>query len=161
MGRGAVETINKIRSRSGDHELSYLSLIIMEDHVDANSSSRCVDLVSPKMSHKKNGYVQVPTVDSDEAPSTIEQKPFPQSTSWTNRLKPGLFISFGKDRHHVQSESEEVEMSTFKRKKPRHKRSKSSKSPTTKKPLVEVVEEPLLPGDTIQRVSLRYACPVS
>ena len=112
------------------------------------------------MTHK-NGYVQVPTFDSDEGPPPFQQKSLPNSNTWINRLKPGLFINFGKDRHQVQSESEEVEMATFKRKKPRHKRSKGSKSPTTKKPPIEVILEPLLPGDTIQRVSLRYACPVS
>lgn len=114
---------------------------------------------------KRNGYVQLPTYDSEEeiiTPLTVQPK------SPNLNLKPGLFVKFSKDhsRHHQQgthnaSESaEEIEMTNMKRKRPKQKRSKSSKSPTTKKP-ESVIEEPLLPGDTIQRVSLRYTCPVS
>ena len=69
--------------------------------------------------------------------------------------RPGLFVMFSKHRRPQaleKSESEKIEMT--KHRKP--------KSPSTKKPKQqEIVEEPVLPGDSLQRVSLRYGCPVS
>ena len=96
--------------------------------------------------------------------------------------RPGLFHMFG-DRwkyaaNHVsvaiasQSESEQeaekIELTDFRirRPKPRRGRIKSgSKSPKASKQKhkfkFNTIEEPILPGDTVQRVALRYGCTVS
>lgn len=114
-------------------------------------------------STKKNGYLRVPTFDPDEMPQTdmsiksAQKKKPPEPLD----LKPGLFVMFSKDRQKLPSESEEIEMTNLKPKRPKHRRLKSPKSPSSKKSRQELIEEPLLPGDTIQRVALRYACPVS
>lgn len=99
--------------------------------------------------------------------------------------RPGLFYMFG-DRgkyaaNHVsvaiasQSESEHeaerIELMELKAKRPKHRRgrlksgsSNSAKSPKAKsRPRLKftIIEEPILPGDTLERVALRYNCPVS
>jgi hypothetical protein len=100
-------------------------------------------------------------------------------------LKPGLFHMFG-DRwkyaaNHAsvaiasQSESEHeaerIELMEIRPKRPKLRRgriksnNKSPRSPkssrTKQKFRFNIVEEPILPGDTVQRVALRYSCPVS
>ncbi len=107
---------------------------------------------------KKNGYVRVPNIDPDDKNGSEKSR--------LNRppdLKPGLFVNFGKDRRMARygteqvSESEDIEMKDL---KPR-KKLKKLKSPVTKRPRHEVIEEPVLEGDSIQRIALRYSCPVS
>ncbi len=96
--------------------------------------------------------------------------------------RPGLFHMFGDRGKHAanhisvalanQSESEQegehIELIEFRSRKPKIKRNRNrsnSKSPKFPKARSKfrftVIEEPILPGDTIQRVSLRYNCPVS
>lgn len=108
---------------------------------------------------KKNGYVRVPVADPDEEPST-EPAAGKRGNLQPLDLRPGLFAHFGKDRRYksekdARSESEGIEMVLI---KPRRKK---LKSPKTKKPQMEIIEEPILAGDTIQRISLRYGCSVS
>lgn len=96
--------------------------------------------------------------------------------------RPGLFHMFG-DRwkyaaNHVsaaiasQSESEhegeKIELTEIKPKRPKLRRGRlksSSRSPKMSKSRskfrFQIIEEPILPGDTVQRVALRYNCPVS
>ena len=62
------------------------------------------------------------------------------------------------------SDSEEIEMREMKPRRPKqYKRIRSPKSPKTPKTKMklDVIVEPVLPGDTVQRVALRYSCPVS
>ena len=110
-----------------------------------------------RMSTKKNGYVRLSTLDPDEPPFQSKNVTKPPN------LKPGLFVMFSKDgrigKKHV-SDSEDIEMSEIKPRKSKHKRLKSPKSPSSKRPRQEFVEEPVQLGDTIQRVALRYSCPV-
>ena len=97
-------------------------------------------------------------------------------------LRPGLFHMFG-DRwkyaaNHMsvaiasQSESEQeaerIELTEIRSKRRRNRvksSNKSPKSPKTSKARSKfrfnIIEEPILPGDTVQRVALRYNCPVS
>lgn len=105
---------------------------------------------------KKNGYLKLPTEDPDE--ERDEARKFNLTNGEPREIKPGLFVKFSKERHKMPSESEEIEMTDLKRKRPKHRK---PKSPSSKKPRQQIIEEPLLSGDTIQRVSLRYACPVS
>ena len=96
--------------------------------------------------------------------------------------RPGLFHMFG-DRwkyaaNHVsaalasQSESEHeaerIELTEIKPKRPKLRRGRlksNSRSPkmlkSRQKFRFHIIEEPILPGDTVQRVALRYGCPVS
>lgn len=96
--------------------------------------------------------------------------------------RPGLYHMFG-DRwkyaaNHVsvalasQSESEheaeKIELVELKSKKPKHRRGRlksNSRSPKSNKQKqafkFNIIEEPILPGDTVLRVALRYSCPVS
>lgn len=111
------------------------------------------------MSTKKNGYFRVPTVDPDDIPKRTETR-----KSTVPNPKPGLFVMFGKDRRPtVASDSgEEIELAEFKPRKPKHRRVRGPKSPVAvKREKFDTIEEPLLPGDTLQRVALRYACSVS
>ena len=113
------------------------------------------------MSTKKNGYFRVPTVDPDDVPKRAEAK----KPNLPN-LKPGLFVMFGKDRRPVEraasDSGEEIELAEFKPRKPKHRRVRGPKSPVAvKREKLETIEEPLLQGDTLQRVALRYACSVS
>ena len=113
------------------------------------------------MSTKKNGYFRVPTVDPDDLP----KRPETVRSNLPN-LKPGLFVMFGKDRRPVKTvasdSGEEIELAEFKPRKPKHRRVRTPKSPVmVKREKFETIEEPLLPGDTLQRVALRYACAVS
>lgn len=110
---------------------------------------------------KKNGYVLVPSLDPDEPDVNHTKR---KAKSHPPDLKPGLFVQFSTDRRvnqHQVSESEEIELKDLKpRRKPR--KLKSPKSPSDKiRQHHKVVEEPVLEGDTIQRISLRYSCPVS
>ena len=96
--------------------------------------------------------------------------------------RPGLFYMFG-DRgkyaaNHVsvaiasQSESEHeaerIELMEIKSKRQKHRRgrlksgsSNPARSPKSKnKPKFIMLEEPILPDDTLERVALRYNCPV-
>lgn len=113
-------------------------------------------------SKSKNGYVRLSTVDPDENPSpSPKEGVLNPSQQQPANLRPGLFVMFSKHRRPQaleRSESEEIEMT---RMKPRRSKHRKPKSPSTKRPKQEIVEEPLLPGDTLQRVSLRYGCPVS
>lgn len=108
---------------------------------------------------KKNGYVLVPSLDPDNPDFNHSKK---KAKNQPPDLKPGLFVQFGTDRrvnHHQVSESEEIELKDLKpRRKP--KKLKSPKSPSDKRQHHKIVEEPVLEGDTIQRISLRYSCPV-
>ncbi len=97
--------------------------------------------------------------------------------------RPGLFHMFG-DRwkyaaNHIsvarasQSESEhdaeKIELTEIRSKRPKLRRgrvkssSKSPKSVKSKQPRFKftIIEEPIQPGDTVQRIALRYSCPVS
>ena len=111
---------------------------------------------------KKNGYVLLPTLDPDDTSSKNE---IGRTKSKPPDLKPGLFVHFSKDRRMNRfghaSESEDIEMSEIKPRRPKHRKLKSPKSPSSKRPHQEFVEEPVLDGDTIQRIALRYSCPVS
>lgn len=96
--------------------------------------------------------------------------------------KPGLFHMFG-DRwkyaaNHVsvaiashsesEQDAEKIELTEIRSKRPKLRRGRvksSSKSPKSAKSKQQrfkfsIVEEPILPGDTVQRVALRYSCPV-
>jgi hypothetical protein len=116
------------------------------------------------MSRKKNGYMLLPTADPDRESQKLLE---PATTERQNELddyKPGLFVKFSKDRHRKEYNSgseEKIEMTELRRKKPKSKKLKSPKSPISKRPRYQIIEEPLLPGDTIQRISLRYSCPVA
>lgn len=110
----------------------------------------------------KNGYVRLSTVDPDESGGVQLNKPSALQPDPPN-LRPGLFVAFSKHRvppslERLHDDTEEIEMS---RMKPRRTKHRKPKSPSTKKPRQELVVEPLIPGDTLQRVSLRYGCPVS
>ncbi|KAL5482276.1 hypothetical protein EMCRGX_G022582 [Ephydatia muelleri] len=77
-------------------------------------------------------------------------------------LRPGLFFMFGdRGKNYVvsESDSEGIEMTELnrKRKKPKRRKPKSPKEGTCKSPFV-FIEEQVLPGDTLQRVALRYDC---
>lgn len=99
--------------------------------------------------------------------------------------RPGLFYMFG-DRgkyaaNHIsvaiasqsgsEQEAERIELTEFKPKKPKFRRGriKSGSSSVARSPKIKsrqkfklsIIEEPLLPGDTLQRVALRYNCPVN
>lgn len=99
-----------------------------------------------------------------------------------NNQRPGLFHMFG-DRwkyaaNHVSAaiashsesehEAEKIELTEIKPKRPKLRKGRlksSSRSPKTSKSRqkfrFQIIEEPILPGDTVQRVALRYGCPVS
>lgn len=119
----------------------------------------------------RNGYTRLPTVDPDQprkahaqAEGRKARRLPPQSL-----YRPGIFYMFGERGRYVaeHSESEEIEMRDMKPpRKPKHRRLKSPKSPKTPKtarPKVKlnIIEEPILPEDTVQRVALRYGCHVS
>lgn len=68
------------------------------------------------------------------------------------------------DQSESEQERERIELTDFRLKKvKRRARLKSPKSPhsTRTKMNFNVIEEPILPNDTVQRVSLRYGVPVS
>ena len=69
------------------------------------------------------------------------------------------------DQSESEQERERIELTDFKPKKSKHRRArlKSPKSPrfARTKMNFNVIEEPILPDDTVQRVSLRYGVPVS
>ena len=137
----------------------------------------------------RNGYTRLPVVDQDTSGSTsygAASAPLPTSLSskrkkGTRALRPGLFYMFGSrgkyaanqvsvalsDQSESEQERERIELIEMKprRSKYRRGRLKSPKSPqsstTRTKMNFNVIEEPILPDDTVQRVSLRYGVPVS
>ena len=112
---------------------------------------------------KKNGYVRIPTEDPFLQNSTSRKAKVPKS------LRPGLFYMFGNRGRfavdHSDSEKENVELKEMRPRRPKHRKSKSPKSPQNKQPkqklVMTCIEEPILQGDTVQRIALRYGCPVS
>ncbi len=138
----------------------------------------------------RNGYTRLPVVDQDTSGSTsygAASAPLPTSLSskrkkqGTRTLRPGLFYMFGSrgkyaanqvsvalsDQSESEQERERIELIEMKprRSKYRRGRLKSPKSPQSStartKMNFNVIEEPILPDDTVQRVSLRYGVPVS
>lgn len=126
-------------------------------------------------------YSKLPTADPDSIPSSSNYgaaaNPLPdpilkkKKTKITPRnLRPGLFYQFGErgkfaPGRQSESEHEELELLDLKPRKAKLRRGrlKSPKSPSTKttsysKSRTVLVEEPVLPGDTVQRVALRYGC---
>ena len=115
--------------------------------------------------------------DWDSLEAKGKKKPPPSAN-----YRPGLFHMFG-DRwkyaaNHVsvalasqtesEQEAEKIELTDFRSKRPKYRRTRvksNSKSPRTPKQKSKfkfnTIEEPILPGDTLQRVALRYGCPVS
>lgn len=92
-------------------------------------------------------------------------------------LRPGLFYQFGDrgkfaanntsvalaNRSESEHEGERIELVDFKPRRAKLKKGKL-KSPKTvgySRNKTVVLEEPILPGDTVQRVALRYGCRVS
>lgn len=139
----------------------------------------------------RNGYSRLPIADPDVAEGSVEARGYGPHRDWDRvatqgrkkgTVKPGLFHMFG-DRwkyaaNHMsvaiasQSESEHeaerVELMEIRPKRPKLRRGRiksSGKSPKTsegkQKFRFNIIEEPILPGDTVQRVALRYSCPVS
>lgn len=105
----------------------------------------------------KNGYTRLPTVDPDSPESSERKGKAPRS------LRPGLFYMFGDRGKYLRdhSDSEDIEMTEMRPRRPK-RRLRSPKSPkSTTKMKYNTIEEPILPGDTVQRVALRYGCPVS
>ena len=123
--------------------------------------------MTAKYGKSKNGYTQLPTVDPDV--SLAESGGQKSKMAPPRSLRPGLFYMFGeRGRYAVgHSESEEIEMAEMKPKRQKHRRvrtpksPKSPRTPKSKQPRVNLIVEPILPGDTVQRVALRYGCPVS
>ena len=118
----------------------------------------------------KNGYSRLPTEDPGQA-ETVEGEACGKKEA--RGLRPGFFYMFGERGRYVtaHSESEEMELSEVKPpapRRPKHRKYKSPKSPKTPtsagkgfRARFTLIEEPILPGDTVQRVALRYSCPVS
>lgn len=110
----------------------------------------------------RNGYIRLPTVDPDSSEAVERKKKL------TKTLRPGLFYMFGDRGRYADhcSESEEtIELREVKPRRPKHRRLRGPKSPKSPKtPRIKqkfnVIEEPILPGDTVQRVALRYGCHV-
>ncbi len=131
--------------------------------------------------NSRYGYSQLPTVDPDSLASSSNYgaaaNPTPDPILKKKRpkvvprpLRPGLFVQFG-DRgrfaEKVQSESdhEAMELVEIKPRRAKLRRGKP-KSPNSKgtsysRSRMVLVEEPILPGDTVLRVALRYGCRVS
>ena len=139
----------------------------------------------------KRGYSRVPTVDPDSFASSSNYgaaaNPSPSSPgpyhheqvlkkkkgkTTPRNLRPGLFYQFGDrgtyatanhasvsfaSRSESEHEGERIELMDI---KPRRSKLKRGKLKTNKNKTI-VVEEPILPGDTVQRVALRYGCRVS
>ena len=118
----------------------------------------------------KNGYSRLPTEEPGSGlageEAGLKKRAPPRS------LRPGLFYMFGDRGRYAQehSDSEEVDLSEAKPpapRRPKHRKAKSPKSPKTpvagkcfRAPFA-LIEEPILADDTVQRVALRYSCPVS
>ena len=137
----------------------------------------------------KNGYTRLPVIDQDTSGSTsygAASAPLPSSLSGRRKkgsraLRPGLFYNFGSrgkyaantfsvalsDQSESEREGERIELIEMKprRSKYRRARLKSPRSPRSStirtKMNFNVIEEPILPDDTVQRVALRYGVPVS
>lgn len=128
------------------------------------------------------GIQHGPHRDWDGLGQTLNSRSGKNKKKTSLNQRPGLFHMFG-DRwkyaaNHVsatiasQSESEheaeKIELTEIKPKRPKFRRGRlksSSKSPKMSKSRqkfrFQIIEEPILPGDTVQRVALRYGCPVS
>lgn len=110
----------------------------------------------------RNGYTRLPTVDPDSSEALERRKKLAKT------LRPGLFYMFGDRGRYADhySESEEtIELREVKPRRPKHRRLRGPKSPKSPKtPRIKqkfnIIEEPILPGDTVQRVALRYGCHV-
>ena len=140
--------------------------------------------------NSRNGYTRLPVVDQDTSGSTsygAASAPLPigslssrrkKSSRTPTSLRPGLFQMFGSrgkyaanhvsvalaDQSESEQERERIELTDFKPKRMKRRgRLKSPKSPhvSQTKMNFNVIEEPILPDDTVQRVSLRYGVPVS
>ena len=139
----------------------------------------------------RNGYRRLPVVDQDTSGSTsygAASAPLPSkprkkgaSSRTPTSLRPGLFYMFGSrgkyaanhipaslaDQSESEQDGERIELIDLKPRKTKHRRArlKSPKSPhasnSRSKMNFNVIEEPILPDDTVQRVSLRYGVPVS
>lgn len=132
----------------------------------------------------KRGYSLVSTVDPDSfasssnygaaANSSTPDVPVPKKKTKAipRSLRPGLFVQFG-DRgkfapalakcSESENEGERIELVPIKPRRSKLKRGrlKSPKSGGYDRNKTIVIDEPILPGDTIQRVALRYGCRVS
>ena len=133
----------------------------------------------------KYGYSKLPTADPGPFKSSSNYgaaaNPIPDPILKKKRgktaprnLRPGLFYQFG-DRGkkfasggHSESDHEGIELLDLKPRRTKLKRGrlKSPRSPASKttsysRSRTLLVEEPILPGDTVQRVALRYGCRVS
>ena len=133
----------------------------------------------------KYGYSKLSTVDPDSFTANSNYgaaaNPVPDPILKKKRVKmaprnlrPGLFYQFG-DRGkkfvsggHSESDHEGIELLDLKPRRTKLKRGrlKSPRSPGSKttsysRTRTVLVEEPILPGDTVQRVALRYGCRVS
>lgn len=137
-----------------------------EIEVDRTSTAR----ETTSIMFGKNGYSRLPTEDPGKA-ERVEGEAC--GKRGPRDLRPGVFYMFGQRARYAaaHSESEEMELSEVKlpaHRRPKHRRHKSPKSPKTPtsagkgfRPRFTLIEEPILPGDTVQRVALRYSCPVS
>ena len=122
-----------------------------------------------KFGRSKNDYTKLSTVDPDIL--TAEGTGGGQKSKMAppRSLRPGLFYMFGERGRYAaeHSESEEIELMEMKPRRQKHRRVRTPKSPESpktlksKQPRVNLIVEPILPGDTVQRVALRYGCPVS
>ena len=108
----------------------------------------------------KNGYFRLSTIDPDESPKRAQiplsahqqdVRPEPRPSVLPKHRRPAPL-------EHRSENDEMIEMVKI---KPRRNKHRKPKSPSTKRPKQELIVEPLLPEDSLQRVSLRYGCPVS
>lgn len=127
------------------------------------------------------GYSKLSTVDPDSIVSSSNYgaaaNPMPDPILKKKRpkvvprpLKPGLFYQFGDrgrytEKAQSESDREAMELVEIKPRRVKLRRGKP-KSPNGKgtsysRSKTVLVEEPILPGDTVLRVALRYGCRVS
>ena len=128
------------------------------------------------------GVQHGPHRDWDTVGQTLNLRGGRSKKKAAQNQRPGLFHMFG-DRwkyaaNHVsatiashsesEQEAERIELTEIKPKRPKLRRGRlksNSKSPkvlkSRQKFRFSIVEEPILPGDSVQRVALRYGCPVS
>lgn len=116
---------------------------------------------------------------SAPVPSSLSSSKRRKGSRTPTTLRPGLFYMFGSrgkyaanhvsvalaDQSESEQERERIELTEIKPRKSKHRRTrmKSPKSPRISRTRMNfnVIEEPILPDDTVQRVSLRYGVPVS
>lgn len=127
------------------------------------------------------GYSKLPTVDPDSIASSSNYgaaaNPVPDPILKKKRpkvvprpLRPGLFYQFGErgryaEKTQSESDHETMELVEIKPRRVKSRRGKP-KSPNGKgtsysRSRTILVEEPILPEDTVQRVALRFGCRVS